>query len=500
MAMILGTAGASAWLDYRQFIIFELVLSITFMGLSMVALYQYYNHHISKMMEHINFLIQTSEPNSPFRSDTPREFKPITHGFLTILKTMERQRLLSQLLREVASTANFHINFKSASESAIEQFCEITGWEAADLFLPKSDQQLPIFEPIKRHFKRSLTRERSNIISQCILNAARPLDIDHTNFHLLEKPLWYKTNNESFHSIEFVIPIIVKSKVEAVIILYGYPEIDFNTTLFKVMNVISTELSQVKEREMRERDLKETTDLMVQAGKMATIGEMAAGIAHEINNPLQIIQGRVEQISMIAEDLQIEHKVFKLLTSNLESAVFRLSSTISGLKNISYNESLEGFTYTQLSKILTDITSTISEKIQRNDIDFQILGEINTDIHVQCHRSQIAQIIINFINNSIEAISSQKDPWITLDYNVDQSQIYFRVTDSGAGIDPKMREQIMNPYFTTKKKGRGVGLGLNISKKIAELHEGRIYIDTSSKYTCFVLCIPIDQDSRRDSA
>jgi C4-dicarboxylate-specific signal transduction histidine kinase len=102
------------------------------------------------------------------------------------------------------------------------------------------------------------------------------------------------------------------------------------------------------------------------------------------------------------------------------------------------------------------------------------------------------------MNNSHDAVYSQKDPWVKLEIKTKDDRVQILVIDSGSGIDTGTARKIMEPFFTTKEIGKGTGLGLTISKSIAEGHKGSLFYDDQTKNTCFILDLPLRQKNSND--
>lgn len=108
-------------------------------------------------------------------------------------------------------------------------------------------------------------------------------------------------------------------------------------------------------------------------------------------------------------------------------------------------------------------------------------------IEIYCHSTQISQVLLNCFSNSIYEIKSQSSPWIKVFYGINEKTVFIRVQDSGTGIPMSVKEKIFNPFFTTKRFGEGVGLGLSICRKIIEGHGGRFYYNPDFANTEFVI-------------
>lgn len=225
------------------------------------------------------------------------------------------------------------------------------------------------------------------------------------------------------------------------------------------------------------------------ASRLVSVGEVASGIAHEINNPLTVINGQILKLKRQLKDcegfnkMEVETSLSKISLMN-----DRIVKIIKGLKLISRDGQGDPMVDFSLPIMLEYIVLLTEMKIKASNIQFAI--EIDPGIDMVYGREvQISQVIVNLVNNSVDAISQRPDKWIKLVITDHNDAVEFRVTDSGKGISTELREKIMQPFFTTKEVGKGTGLGLSISKGIIKDHGGDFYYNENSPNTQFVFSI-----------
>ncbi len=229
----------------------------------------------------------------------------------------------------------------------------------------------------------------------------------------------------------------------------------------------------------------------VQNAKMASLGEMSASIAHEINNPLSVIQ---LNNSRLMEKLKIESlspdSIILALEKN-KSAVERINKIIKSLLRISRNAAHEDIQEFSAKSMMDQVLSLCSQKLKYSNIDLTVSIPPD-DIYLESSITQISQVLINLINNAHDAIANKSEKWIKVEFlgNDEFSFVQCSVTDSGHGIPKDIAGKIMRPFFTTKDVGKGTGLGLSISKEIIENLGGKFYIDTNCPNTRFVFELP----------
>jgi PAS domain S-box-containing protein len=231
---------------------------------------------------------------------------------------------------------------------------------------------------------------------------------------------------------------------------------------------------------------------MIASGKMAALGEMAAGIAHEINNPLAIISGHATLATMMLDEETINRENLQKSLTKIEQTCGRIGKIVSGLKNFSRESSADPMEEVLLSKILQDTIDLCHERLKRNAVELIVLGDFS--FNLKCKSVQISQVLMNLISNSLDAISNLNEKWLKIEANRGSDHIWLTITDSGHGIPSGIVDKIMQPFFTTKQVGKGTGLGLSISKGIIEAHGGEFLYCPESSHTQFKIKFPIMND------
>lgn len=242
----------------------------------------------------------------------------------------------------------------------------------------------------------------------------------------------------------------------------------------------------VKAKKEAEDLLEQERAKSIQSSKMVTLGEMAGGIAHEINNPLAIIQGNADQlIRMIQAETPAKDQIEKKL-GRIVFTCDRIAKIIKGLRNFSRNADADPFVPSSLTALIQEAVELASGNLKRNDAKLK-LELPATDVTVSCRQVQISQILLNLIGNASDAVKTLPDRWIQVSFEDLGDGVNIYVTDSGSGIPKNVAEKMFQPFFTTKKIGEGTGLGLSISIGIAKDHGGSLTLDQNHPNTRFVL-------------
>ncbi len=225
--------------------------------------------------------------------------------------------------------------------------------------------------------------------------------------------------------------------------------------------------------------------------KMATLGEMASGIAHEINNPLFVINGYASKIDSSIERGILDVHELKNISSMIQRHCKRVTSIISGLRMISRKSKLDELEVKNFKEVVESTIDISKERIRLANINFVNRMEEGSDIPIECHPEQISQVIVNLLNNSYDSISENEcEKWIEVDMRELEDRVIFSLTDSGERVSNDVARKMMQPFYTTKDSGKGTGLGLSISKEIIMKHGGNFYLDNHCENMRFIIELP----------
>lgn len=253
------------------------------------------------------------------------------------------------------------------------------------------------------------------------------------------------------------------------------------------------------ERRNAEKLLKDQQARMVSSSKMSALGEMAAGIAHEINNPLAIISGRINQIQRYLDKKQDDPTKLASLFKNVEDTVARISKIVQSLRSFARDGQTDPYSAWQISKIVDETLVLCKERFVKSGVELDVHNP-HESLSIECRPSEISQILLNLLQNSFDAIQDlERAKKISIAVFDIGSNIEIHVSDNGPGISKDVRDKIMQPFFTTKPIGKGTGLGLSVSMGIAESHNGRLFLKDDAK-TTFCLSLPKRQLAQRKPA
>ncbi len=238
--------------------------------------------------------------------------------------------------------------------------------------------------------------------------------------------------------------------------------------------------------------LKEVRERLSETAKLASLGEVAGGIAHEINNPLAIISSNASLIKILSKKGLNDHlDKHEKAVDTILATVKRISKIIDGMKLLVRDQATVGFKVHDFKNVIEEPISLCLENMKSKCIEPKI--EIDQSDLVLINATQLSQIVLNLVGNAIDAVDGTEDPWIKVTSEVKGDVIRLYIIDSGSGIPKEILKRMFEPFYTTKEVGKGTGLGLSISKEIMEKHGGRLFYDEKHENTCFCIELPIQQ-------
>lgn len=259
---------------------------------------------------------------------------------------------------------------------------------------------------------------------------------------------------------------------------------------------INAKLAQEVEDRIRAEELAAKSQAqIVNSSKMAALGEMAGGMAHEINTPLATIASLSGQLREFLGDTPLDLEAIDDMVVTIERTTKRIAKIVSGLRSMSRDDSRDPFILTPVKALVEETLVLCRERFAHRGIQLSI-DDVPDDVRIPCRSTQIAQVLLNLLNNAHDAVSGLAEKWVTLSVKDLPDAVELAVTDSGHGIPAALGEKLFQPFFTTKEVGKGTGIGLSISRGLVEAHRGQLTIDPASPNTRFVVHLPKTLDAR----
>jgi len=269
-----------------------------------------------------------------------------------------------------------------------------------------------------------------------------------------------------------------------------YVNVHFCPTKYKETEAIIVSIADITE--MIEKDAQ-----LIQASKMTTLGEMSAGIAHELNQPLNAIKMGNEYLKMMIEGGKtIPGKDLYQVVNEVSDQVDRAAKIIDRLREFGRKAD---FTREKvdINRSIRDVLAIIGHQLSLQDIEVELHLD-QTIPPVLAHKNRLEQVIFNMLTNARDAISLKKETEVGMDKRVitirsfrDDGQVVLAISDTGIGIPRPARDKIFEPFFTTKEVGKGMGLGLSITYGIVRDYGGEIGVESEEgKGTTFRITFP----------
>lgn len=277
-----------------------------------------------------------------------------------------------------------------------------------------------------------------------------------------------------------------------------------------------------QELEASLEQLKTQQDALIRSEKLATLGTLVSGVAHEINNPLSFVHSNVDTLGqhsdaiaklypLLIEAISIDEserpafaeRVFKFLeaedleyfTEELDELVSDTNDGVQRVKEIVRN--LRSFarmdaqvrTEADLNEGIRSTLKLIHNQISANTRINLSLEELPPVI---CNPGEINQVLLNILVNAAQALENQPEPRLAIASQVDQDWVQISIADNGKGMSKEIQQRIFEPFYTTKEIGKGTGLGLSISYGIISHHQGELLVESApNKGTVFTLRLPV---------
>lgn len=244
-------------------------------------------------------------------------------------------------------------------------------------------------------------------------------------------------------------------------------------------------------------DVRRSRMQLNQSAKMATLGEMATGLAHEINQPLNVMRMAVVNVLKRLNNGIVDPEYLIEKLNRIDAQVQRAGKVVDHMRVFGRRSEVQEQLFNPNDSVEGTL-GMLAEGMKGKGVELRV-GELGEPVQVRGHGDQLEQVIINLMVNARDALLSRKEgnpelqPWISLQTGRDTQNFFIYVEDNGGGIDPRLLEKIFEPFFTTKPSGIGTGLGLSVSYGIVQQMGGLLSVSNSGEGARFQISLPISQ-------
>lgn len=249
---------------------------------------------------------------------------------------------------------------------------------------------------------------------------------------------------------------------------------------------------QVKSRDKRLKklhlDIKANQSKRLHSNKLSSLGEIATGIAHEINQPLQVICIHADLCNenLIKENYQQVNKNFCAIMSQVD----RIEKIIQQVGSFGRDSEADNYKNEEPADIFNNVMNIVINQYKQENVELRSVLPTSLP-YIFCNKTQIEQVLVNLLINAKDAVEHSAKKVVFIKAHNQQNKLYIEISDSGLGIEEDKLDKIFVPFYTTKALGKGTGLGLSISYSIIQQHKGKLKVSSElGKGSTFTLVLP----------
>ena len=261
-----------------------------------------------------------------------------------------------------------------------------------------------------------------------------------------------------------------------------------------VVRVVGTAVDVTEPKEM-EAQIEATREQMAASARLSALGMMAGGVAHEINNPLAIIHASASHlVRQVKQEGNVPLPIILRNSERILETTNRITRIIKSMRHLAREGSNDVVRPASVAKIVERTLEICGELFRHHSVNL-LVPKIDPTLVVLCREVEIGQVLLNLLQNAFDAVVERSvEKWIRLEVILEDGSVVFSVIDSGPGVPPELRQKIMEPFFTTKEVGKGMGLGLSISRRIMEDHGGELEFIEEAGHARFSFRLPLLQE------
>ncbi len=411
---------------------------------------------------------------------------------------LAHRAMQAELLHSAVSVASQADTVEESLRKCIDIVCAMTTWPAGHAYVPSKTQPQRLEATEISH---GLEREESESISK--ETPVRSVDKGEGlpgRVWETGEPEWITDlENDPFYSIiarghrrsfkaAFAIPIKAEGETFAVLEFFNDQRTDEDRTLMLMVRAVGEQVGLIVARKMAETRLRDMDSQLAHVGRLKTMGEMVAGIAHEINQPLAAIANYSLASKNVLESSSADHELPVVdWIQRINQQAVRCGEIIRNLRNYVKKED-DQWTWVDLNRAVNDSIALITSDLGKHGVVIEC-NLPNPGPKVRGIEVQIQQVIVNLLRNACDATGELPEPRVEVKIESADGRARLVVFDNGPGIDESMQARLFDPFFTTKADG--MGMGLAICKTIIDAHEGKLrYARPGPVGSAFIVELP----------
>jgi signal transduction histidine kinase len=272
-----------------------------------------------------------------------------------------------------------------------------------------------------------------------------------------------------------------------------HPKPSVNALVIVIILIVLCLMSILYEKKRIENEIviRESERDLANSKKLAALGQLSGGIAHEINNPLTILSGRIRIVSTLHKRKQLDEERLEKEINSIVKLVSRVESIVNTLRTFSKDDYMTDFKIIDFGSVVSEAVIVFKDLFDTKNI--ALFNKLEGQPYFVLGNSNLLErAVFNLIKNSYGEIKDSDHPWIEIDVEdkLDPDFLVVNLTDSGYGIPDQIADRLMEPFFTTKKVGEGTGLGLSLTQNILSMHKGKLKYNAENQNTQFQLYFP----------
>jgi len=417
-----------------------------------------------------------------------------------------RETAYVQLLRYAAVSANEATSFDDALRDSMERICDVMDWVAGHVYHVRPDGRVASSGALygrdpRLAALREAAEARSFGVGSGLVGRAVERRTPQITYKILPDDVpeaLARVVSEIGIESQIAFPIYVDGVVTAAMEFISTHHLEDTDRLRAVFSSIGTQLGKVAERTALQERLQ-------QSQKMEAVGQLAAGVAHEINNPMSYVRSNLNvlreqwsalwsKLPAIGEggpgDLREGLEDCQELVEETLEGVERTIAIVRDIREFSHMGSGDrsGWESADIRELLESARRVAAPRVPAG---LRITAQHDPAPPCRCSPNQLRQVFVNLIINAVQALGEQGE--IRLSTGIDGGEIFARVQDDGPGMTEATRQRLFDPFFTTKPVGEGTGLGLSVSYEIVRNHGGEIIVEAEPGVgACFEIRLPAE--------